>query len=217
MLRAFMFDMDGVIIDSEPIQMMSINEVLSQWGVQLSEEEYIPLVGRRLSDDYAYMKKVYHLPLEYPEFFVQKTEAYGRLIRKNGVEMPGLSELLNRLDRYGVKKSVASGSICEDIELVLNLLKVRDRFDYITGGDEVSIGKPDPEIYLAAARKVGVSPSECVALEDTYYGLAAAKDAGMKCIAFPHRYTMMQDFSRADAVIESLDDITEQLLDSLGK
>lgn len=92
MLRAFMFDMDGVIIDSEPIQMMSINEVLSQWGVQLSEEEYIPLVGRRLSDDYAYMKKVYHLPPEYPEFFVQKTEAYGRLIRKNGV----VNNLYNR-------------------------------------------------------------------------------------------------------------------------
>ena len=215
MIQAVIFDMDGIIIDSEPVQMVSINQVLAQWNIQLTEAEYIPLVGRRLSDDFVHMKQTYPIPVDYPEFVRQKNAAYQELIQQHAKEMPGLTALLQRLKSAGMKTAVASGSIRKDIELVLRCLKVTDYYDSITSGDEVTHGKPHPEIYLTAAARLNLPPAHCVAVEDTGYGIHASKDAGMKAIAIPHPYTRHQDFSRADKVLDSLEAITPDLLNSL--
>jgi HAD superfamily hydrolase (TIGR01509 family) len=207
--------MDGIIIDSEPVQMVAINQVLAQWNIQLTEAEYIPLVGRRLSDDFIQMKKTYSIPVEYPEFVQQKNATYQELIQHHAFEMPGLTELLQRLKSTGIKTAVASGSIRNDIELVLRCLDVTHYFDSITSGDEVTHGKPHPEIYLKAAERLNIPPAHCVAVEDTGYGIHASKDAGMKSIAIPHPYTRHQDFSRADKVLISLQLISLDLLNSL--
>ena len=100
--------------------------------------------------------------------------------------------------------AVASSSVRTDIEVILQSLGLLDEFEVIISGDQVKEGKPHPEIFLGAARLLGIEPAHCLALEDTTYGVAAAKAAGMYCIAVPNRFTANQDFDQADLVLDSL-------------
>ena len=216
MIKAAIFDMDGVIIDSEPIQMLAINKVLAQWSIQLSDKDFIPMIGRRLSDDYNYLKERFGIPVDFPEFWKMKNATYQNLIKESIEEMPGLSRLITELKQAGIKRAVASGSIRADIDIVLNGLGLQSEFDVITAGNEVKHGKPHPEIYLLTSSRLEVNPEDCVALEDTYYGLCSAKSAGMKCIAVPHKYTAQQDFSRADLTTDSLNNISLSVIQQLN-
>jgi len=214
-VKAVIFDMDGVIIDSEPVQMKAINLVMAQWSVQLEEKDFIPMIGRRLADDYEYLQNKFGVPIPFEAFFRQKTDAYQQLMKNEAVEMPGLTPLLKRLQSAGIKAAIASGSCPEDIEMVVNALRITAYFENLTSGHEVVNGKPHPEIYQLAANRLGIPYADCAAIEDTCYGVQSSKDAGMKCIAFPHPYTRHQDFSRADASVSSLDDITIDFLNTL--
>lgn len=215
MVKAAIFDMDGIIIDSEPLQMLAINHVMSQWNIQLSEEDFLPMIGRRLSDDFVDLKRKYPVPVEYPEFAKMKNQAYQNLIRHSIQEMPGLSRLLKELKNNNILLAVASGSGRWDIDLVLEGLGLSSTFDVITSGNEVTHGKPHPEIYLLAADRLKTEPKHCVAFEDTFYGVTSAKSAGMKCVAVPHKYTLTHDFREADKVVGSLQEITVGLLGNL--
>lgn len=209
MIKAVIFDMDGILIDSEPIQMKAINQVTQRWGIRLKDEDFIPMIGRRLSDDFSHLKDTFHIPVDYTEFVKLKNTAYEGLICKEPVgEMPGVSRLLDELEKGGFYRAIASGSSRRDIDLVLKKLQLTGRFDVITSGDEVKSGKPEPEIYLLTADRLKISPGECLVLEDTNFGVRAAKSAGMKCIAIPHPYTQNQDFSMADIIIDSMERIT---------
>ncbi len=215
MIQAAIFDMDGIIIDSEPLQMVAINQVMAQWDIHLSEEDFLPMIGRRLSDDFVDLKNKFPVPVEYPEFAKMKNQAYQDLIRDSIQEMTGLSRLLKELKKAHILLAVASGSGRWDIDLVLKGLGLSFMFDVITSGNEVTHGKPHPEIYLLTASRLQIAPPFCVAFEDTSYGLTSAKSAGMKCIAIPHKYTITHDFHEADMVVDSLQKITVALLQKL--
>jgi beta-phosphoglucomutase-like phosphatase (HAD superfamily) len=134
--RAVIFDMDGVLIDSEPMQLAAYNVVLGSYAVQLSEEDFMRwCVGRRSPDIVAFLRK---------------------------------------------------------------------HFQSIVSGEEVSHGKPAPDIFLEAAQRLAVPPEECVVIEDSQNGVEAAVQAGMYCIAVPNRFTTAQDFSRAHMRVPDL-------------
>src|SRR5208337_345245 len=97
MIKAAIFDMDGIIVDSEPLQMLAINQVIAQWNIRLTEEDFLPMIGRRLSDDFVDLKRKFPVPVEYPEFAKMKNQAYQTLIQNSIQEMPGLSRLLKEL------------------------------------------------------------------------------------------------------------------------
>jgi HAD superfamily hydrolase (TIGR01509 family) len=215
MIKAAIFDMDGIIIDSEPLQMVAINQVMAQWDIQLSEEDFLPMIGRRLSDDFVDLKKKFPVPVEYPEFAKMKNQAYQNLIQHSIQEMPGLSRLLKELKKANILLAVASGSGRWDIDLVLEGLGLSSAFDVITSGNEVTHGKPHPEIYILTANRLQIAPEFCVAFEDTSYGVTSAKSAGMKCVAVPHKYTVTHDFREADMVADSLQKLTVSLLQEL--
>ena len=208
MIQAVIFDMDGIIIDSEPLQMIAINQVMAQWKVQLTGREFQQMIGRKLADDFADMQQQYKIPVDYATFAKQKRETYHSILEQNLVEMPGLSALLARLLAAKLRLAVASSSVRADVTMVLDGLHITDKFEVIASGDEVQEGKPNPALFLLAAQRLQVPVTNCVAIEDSNPGLRAAKDAGMKCIVVPHQHTQHQDFSRADTIVDSLDEIT---------
>ncbi len=129
---------------------------------------------------------------------------YEDLLRKGVKPMRGLSELLNWLEAHGYRKAVATSSKPTFKEIIFNHLGLQDRFEVVVTADEVSRGKPSPEIYQLALHRLGLSPSQCIVLEDSAPGLNAAKGAGCFCIIVPNPFTQDQDFSRADLVAPHL-------------
>lgn len=207
--------MDGIIIDSEPLQMIAINQVMAQWNVQLSDREFQKMIGRKLADDFDEMKQQYRIPVDYPTFAKQKRETYHSILEHNLVEMPGLSELLLRLKDAQFRLAVASSSVRADVDMVVQGLNIADFFEVLATGDEVAEGKPNPALFQLAANRLQLAVDQCVAVEDSNPGLQAAKSAGMKCIIVPHQHTAHQDFSTADKIVGSLDEVTFDLIQSL--
>ena len=110
---------------------------------------------------------------------------------------------------------MASSGTKEFINIVLDKFKIRDYFRVIVSGDEVSVGKPAPETFLIAAEKLGLSPQQCIVLEDATNGIESAKAAGCKCIAIPYKKGLKQDLSKADLILDSLNEVNEENLNSV--
>jgi HAD superfamily hydrolase (TIGR01509 family) len=212
-LEAAVFDLDGLMIDSEPLQWRATNLALRPLGIQIDEQQWMRMVGRRTIDNLERLRETYGLEADLQEVERVKDEAYRRLIKQDVRPMPGLHAAMDVCRRAGLDLALASCSVRADVEIVLNSLGLNGSFRVVVTGADVSIGKPDPQIFLETARRLRVDPCECVALEDTAYGVAAAKTAGMLCIAVPNRFTVDQDFDLADVVLHSL---TELDLDTLN-
>jgi HAD superfamily hydrolase (TIGR01509 family) len=129
--------------------------------------------------------------------------------------MPGYAGLMEQLTAHDYRRALASTSSRDWIDFVVDGLEVRPHFQAIVAGDEVAARKPAPDVYLRAAERLGVSPEECVALEDSGPGVASAKAAGMACIAVPNRVTLSHDLSAADLRVAHLGEISLDLLRSL--
>src|SRR4029077_3110202 len=168
---AVIFDMDGVIIDSEPIQLAAYNQVLQPWHLQLSEADFIHwCVGRKARDNFAFLRKKFQLATSVEDLLSAKDEVYQALLRHRIVPMPGLLTLLKTLTRLRCPLAVASSSRLPDIELVLQRLDIQQLLTAIVSGQEVPSGNPAPDIFLEAARRLQVSPEQCAVFEDTQTG-----------------------------------------------
>ncbi len=211
-IEAVIFDMDGVIIDSEPMQVKAYNKILKTYGVEVTEEEFIAnYVGRKGTDILARLREIYQIPVNIDELLAAKNAAYLTILRKNIRPMPGLLELLDYLVPSRFRLGVASSSSLSDIEEVLKGIGIHERFTAIASGEEVLHGKPAPDIFLEAARRLSANPQACAVLEDTQIGVQAAVNAGMYCVAVPNRFTVGQDFSQAQARVENLQEVTSIL------
>ncbi|MEP7216766.1 MAG: HAD family phosphatase [Anaerolineaceae bacterium] len=182
-----MFDMDGVLVDGEPLHFQAVNELLGAEGHAMSFAEYQPHMGTKYG--WAEMIPQYGLSRPYDHysriFRGMMTERY----RTASVALPGAVDLVRGLQRAGVPLAIASSSIREWVEACLGRIGLLDAFSALTTGDEVVRGKPDPEIYQLAARRIGVPPSEVLVFEDAPAGILSAKAAGMECWAVRTEYT----------------------------
>lgn len=203
-IEAVIFDLDGLIIDSEPLQWKAMNIALEPLGIRITEAEWIEMVGRKTIENLSRLKKKYGFEGSLAEIEATKNETYRAIIRQELKPMPGLPHAINVCRMAQLRLGVASSSVRTDIEVILESLKILDMFDAIVSGDQVPEGKPHPAIFLRAAQLLGIEPIHCLVLEDTVYGVVAAKAAGMFCIAIPNRFTSNQDLSQADLVLESL-------------
>lgn len=141
--------MDGVLIDSEPMQLAAYNAVLESYAVQLSEEEFMRwCVGRRSYDIVVFLREHFQLSESVEQLLAAKNTAYASILRENIRPMPGLHPLLDHLTSSGYRLAVASSSSIADIEEILAGLRVREQFQIIVSGEEVSNGKPAPDIFL---------------------------------------------------------------------
>jgi HAD superfamily hydrolase (TIGR01509 family) len=199
---AVIFDMDGVLIDSQPLHYELDMRVLRACGYPAQLETVVPYTGMGNPDRWPKYKKDLQLA-ESPERLIEMAEETMRDLFTHADLQPidGIHELLAEIKNAGIRCGVASSSSHELISLVLEKIGVKNFFDFIVSGEDVTKGKPEPDIYLKAAEKAGALPQKCIAIEDAPAGILAAKNAGLTCIAYRNPSTIGQEFSNADYVI----------------
>jgi HAD superfamily hydrolase (TIGR01509 family) len=209
MIKAVIFDMDGVLINSEPFQHKADLCVLSKFGVAMSEEECREFVGSTENYTWGILKERHNLPHDVEELTSMKRQKYMGYLTGGEIEAPSnkVIKLLDELQKNSITMAVASSGWREIVTAVIDVYKLGKYFNAVMTGDDVSMGKPDPEIFLAAAKAIDVDPEYCVVIEDARNGVTAAKLAGMKCIGYKNESTYPQDLSDADLVISDLAEI----------
>jgi HAD superfamily hydrolase (TIGR01509 family) len=207
MIKAILFDLDGLMFDSEPHSLASWEAVLEERGITLDQPTIDSILGQRIDATARTLIDKYHLPDTAQSLADAKTAYQITHLAGKVKPMPGLIELLDEIDRRGMPKAVASSGIRPYVEAVLRVNGLLDRFSVIITGDQVAHGKPAPDVFLAAARALNVEPSDCLVLEDAPNGVQAAKAAGMMCIAVPDHSVAQLDLSQADQVVASLSDV----------
>ena len=217
MIRAIVFDFDGVLADSEPLHLRAYQEVLSSMGATLPREEYYARylgyddegVFRALSEDRGW-------GLTAPQIFTliaEKTAALEMVVAGADVLYPGAANCVERLAAIW-PLGIASGALRQDIEPILHRGGINRHFRFIVASGDTRKSKPAPDPYERAAELHGVPPASCVAIEDSRWGIQSAKITGMWCIAITHTYPV-QELMDADAIVTSLDEVTPELIRSL--
>lgn len=205
MINAVIFDMDGVIVDSEPLHFKAEKITMEYYGNEISGEELSNYVGVANPEMWAELKKKYMLTATLDEILEKQFSFKRNLFRSNKLKpIDGISELLQKLRSRGIRIALASSSSRELIELLLDKLGIKASFEVIVSGEEVKHSKPAPDIFLKAAGKLGIEPAYCLVIEDAKHGIKAAKLAGMYCIGFCNPNSGNQDLSLADAVVRSI-------------
>jgi HAD superfamily hydrolase (TIGR01509 family) len=198
------FDLDGVVVDSEPTHERANAEWLASLGAVLVPDLAEAMMGRRVRDLTDVIARRAGLPPE--EAFAGREAVFWRMLGERALPpMPGLRPALARLAGAGLPLAVASSGTRAYVEHVLAGLGVADAFAAVVSSEEVADGKPAPDVYLLAAERLGADPADCVAVEDAPHGIAAARAAGMRVVAVPHARTEALDLSRADMVVPDLE------------
>lgn len=207
--QAVIFDKDGVIADSEYCNVMAKHIQLKQAGVNVDWHYHDQFLGTTHEYMWKTMKEEFHLTESIDYYIKQWAEVRKELIEKEGIRaMPGSIDLIKRIKSQGIPIAVASSSNVADIEADLQALGIDGIFDAIISGEHCQKGKPDPEIFLKAAKALGVKAKNCVVIEDSTSGVGAAKAAGMKCIGFAHPDAVKQDIHLADEIVTDFDKLT---------
>jgi HAD superfamily hydrolase (TIGR01509 family) len=206
-IKGVIFDMDGVIIDSEPMHykvfMRYSKDIL---GLHIRNEEYNTFIGTTNTHIFTFLKEKYHLRRAVEEMvdeYEEKIEEFLLASREDVAPIDGVDVLSDKLYKENLKLAVASSSAKQRIDIVLQMFNMDGYFATRISGQEVGHSKPAPDIFLLAARALGLDPKECVVIEDSTNGVAAAKTAGMKCIGYNNPSSVNQDISHADLVISS--------------
>jgi HAD superfamily hydrolase (TIGR01509 family) len=209
---AVIFDMDGLMVDTEPLSRQAWEQVLDEAGFgPLQDEHYEQVIGRRLQDTAEFLIEVYDLPFTAVELAQLKNDVFA-LIRAEGVPvMPGLRKLVDELERLEIPWGIATSSPRQVAEEIVTQLGLAESCEVIAGGDEVAHGKPAPDVYLLAAERLNVLPRHCLALEDSPPGCQAAQAAGMMVIAVPTAPAHKDEFVCAGQVLPSLEAVPAQL------
>jgi len=218
MLEAVIFDMDGVLIDSEPFHLVVNEKIFANLGINLSEDEYLSFIGTTHKDMWSTIKKRYNLPQSVPELVNMQVSGNIDYIKNEEIEpikIKGVTDLLSKIARENIKTGIASSSPTEVIELVINKLGISNYFSAIVGGEEIKKGKPSPDIFLKAAKRLNSKPSGCIVIEDSKNGVLAAKAAGMKCIGFNNPNSGNQNLEKADLIIDNYDSLNINTLKNL--
>ena len=201
---AVIFDMDGVLVDSEPLHEQAIGAVLAAEGYRLTAEEYAGLVGTTVGYLWEFLFKRFPLVGDWTIYHARYEAAIVERLTTGPLEPePGVRELIQRFAREGRRLAVASSSPDVVVRATLAGLGLDGAFALHVAGDQVTRGKPDPEIYLTAASRLGVPPVRCLAIEDSLHGIEAARRATMAVVAVRTRYTAGRTLD-ATRVVDSL-------------
>lgn len=196
---ALVFDMDGLMIDSERLYFAAEREMAAAHGKELRDEQLWPLMGRKPIESLRLLREILQIETSPEDLFAWRNRLMLEKMRHDLGAMPGLAEMLEAFNGR-LKLAVATGAQQEFLDIALDTLRIRPNFDVLQTADGLERGKPDPEIYVLACRRLELPPAACVVLEDARNGVLAAKAAGCPVIAVPNDYTRGQDFSEADWV-----------------
>lgn len=202
MIKAVLFDMDGLLVDTETLGIRVAVQVCKDLGIYLDLEEQRSFIG--VTDEKFYQELFKKRGLDYDVASVLRKhfEIYEKFLTTELKAFEAACTLPKKLKAKGYKLALVSGSTKNQINIILEQLKINDDFDVVLSCDEITKSKPDPEGYLIAAKKLGVEPSECLVFEDAQTGVLAAKNAEMRVVGVANAGG--QDLSSADFVIENL-------------
>ncbi|MFQ6558700.1 HAD family phosphatase [Pseudomonas sp. Lb2C1-1] len=198
-IQGFIFDMDGVLVDSEPVYMKQERHSYARYGVMLNETELSRFVGTTQRHMWNAIKTEYGLAQSLDCLMAEHHQQLVDALNSEPLPpMPGVTQLLGTLNKAGIPCAVASSSPRELVEIVLRKAGLHIFFTEIVCGDDIEHSKPDPAIFLMAAKRLGIAPSSCVVIEDSAHGVAAAKAATMFCIGLLNPNSGQQDLSAAN-------------------
>jgi beta-phosphoglucomutase len=202
---AVIFDMDGVLIDSEPLHHEVVNQVLSVDGIpHMGRAEYEQFLGTTTDEFFDTLIVRYKLRRSKAEYTAHYDDALLLALAQPREASAGVKPLLARLRALGLRLALASSSRRIWIDATLRSVGLSDAFDALVSGDDVELGKPDPAIYVLAAQRVGVEPARCLAIEDSPSGVQSARAAGMAVLGVRTSYTAHLHLQGVERTVDSL-------------
>jgi beta-phosphoglucomutase len=204
---AFLFDMDGVLVDSNPYHKIALREFCRQHGHELSEEKLREKIYGRTNRDWI-TNLFGSLPETTLHAYADEKEALFRELYAPHVQpVQGLLTFLDQMENHGIPRAIATSAPRANVDFTLSKTGMTRYFSVILDDSFVSRGKPDPEIYLKTAQSLGFSPNSCIVLEDSLSGVAAGKAAGCKVVGITTTHTL-EELHHSDLVINNFDEIS---------
>lgn len=208
-MKAVIFDMDGVLIDSEPLHLLTDKSLLKRLNVEVEENYFDKYVGVTNPVMWKEIVTSFNIQRSLQEILNIELSLKLKLLKKgNYLPMEGVLELLKDLYDHNIPISIASSSSSIFIKEVFKKLKIEKYVQLYISGENIEKSKPEPDIFLKTAELLQVRPEECIVIEDSKNGVIAAKRAGMKCIGFQNVNSGNQDLSKADFIVSTIKEIT---------
>lgn len=209
MIEAILFDMDGVIIDSEPLHKETFFLMADKLGFSMNDKAYDAFIGRSAVSQWQYAVDTFDLDKpakvlaqEQIAMFMEQLDIPGK-----ATPSPGLDVILKFIEKRCLLSGLASSNDRPVVEKIVRLLGLEKYLKAVVSADDAARAKPAPDVFLLAAQKIGVSPDRCLVVEDASNGIRAAKAAGMSCIAYKNPNSGEQNLSEADYQVDRLDEV----------
>jgi beta-phosphoglucomutase family hydrolase len=211
-IRAVLWDMDGTLVDSADYHWAAWRDVMNREGHPITREQFLASFGQRNDSILRQWLGAKATPAVIERIGDAKEALYRQHVREKGIEpLPGVSQWVHRLHQQGWRQAIASAAPCANVQTILDVLHTAERFEAIVSAEDVHRGKPDPEVFLVAAQKLGVPAKQCIVVEDALHGIEAARAAGMKSIGVSRDGKALP----ADLVVKSLDQLDSSAFDTL--
>ena len=208
MIEAIIFDMDGIIIDSEPLWKKAIINVMKQVGFNFTIDMCNRTKGMRVDEVIKYWKTELNADFDSNKLSKDIVEEVIYLIKKEGEAIEGLEKILKKAKINNMKIALASSSPSLIINVVLKKLNIIDYFDIVQSAEKEEFGKPHPGVFITTAKKLNVNPVNCLVIEDSLHGVIAGKAAKMKVVAMPEKEEkQLNKFAIADSIVNKLTEI----------
>lgn len=216
MIKAVIFDMDGLLIDSEPLWHQAQGEVFRRLGFTVDPTEHVLHQGQKTVDVVKFYQDK-HSDYSHPTEIISEeiVDNVIRLITYNTGALPGVHQLIALLQKHAIPMAVASGSGRKLMDHVLKVLNIEQYMQVIHSAEHEKKGKPAPDVFLSTAELLKVDPVDCLVFEDSVNGVKAAHAAGMKCIAVPEHPHDPSRFTTANKIVHSLEEVDWEMIRSL--
>jgi len=218
MIKAAIFDMDGLLIDSEPMWREAEIKIFGERNIIISESDCRGTTGMRVDE------VVQHWSLKFPELHIDCVETANaivdevvKMVSEKGEALPGVIAAIEFFKKKNIPRAIASASSYSLINAVITKLNIQHEFSVIQSAEFMNYGKPNPEVFIEAAKKLAIRPEECLVFEDSVYGVLAGKAAKMKVIAVPDEENFnKKGYCIADIKLKSLTEFNENIWDDLS-
>jgi beta-phosphoglucomutase len=218
MIRTVIFDMDGVIIDTEPIHHFAFITQFAELGIAVPDEEYASFLGSSTRNVFQRLKQRYNLPQEIDELMKRKRELFNKAFDESTtLDLLGnVRALIEDLQQHGVQMVLASSASKATITRVFQRFGLTPYFTHLVSGEDFTNSKPDPAIFLHAAAVSETPVEQCIVIEDSANGVAAAKAAGIYCIGYASPHSAGQDLKQADLIVQDFSELSAEKIKAIG-